>query len=59
MGKVVVLNKLNIPVIERIDQFARSSGLSKKNGAYFRDGKYYGNLYSVGKEAGIDMQEGR
>ena len=56
--KLVDSNYIPKPsIIDRIYLFAQSKGLERRNGAFYRDNRFYGTLFDVGKESGIDMQE--
>lgn len=67
MGEVVPLIRIKdemtmknkMSIIQQIDAYAHSAGLTKKNGAYFKDNRFYGSIYDVGREGGVDMQDGR
>ena len=62
MPKKITIEEYRLPptpsVIDRINDYAFKAGLERKNGAFYdRNGRFAGNMYSIGKEAGIDMQE--
>ncbi len=46
-------------IIEQINDYAKKSGLIKKNGAFLKNGLFYGSFLDVGREAGIDLQDGK
>jgi hypothetical protein len=63
MTKKVMVEEYRLPerptIIQQIKNYAYMKGLEQKNGSYYKNGKYAGSLYDIGREAGIDMQDGR
>lgn len=61
MPKKITIEEFRLPpapsIMDKINDYAFSKGLERKNGAFFKDNRFYGTLFQLGREAGIDMHE--